>query len=333
MTKFSVILPVRNGGNHIGECINSILGQAYFNFELLILENNSSDDTLRIIHSFQDERIKVFSSKTDLTIEQNWGRILQLNKAEFITLIGHDDVLDKRYLQEINSLIAEYPGAGLYQTHFKYINANGQEVRKCKPMFRYYTPEKAIAYFLEDKIDLMGTGFMMRAKVYDEAGGIPPYPNLLFADMQLMIDMAKNGGMAVSLRELFSYRIHPAATTSVSSDAKFLNAFGRLVDYLADLENKEPRLAGAIQNSSPVLLNKYCQGITHKILKTNKKDRQTPSVREAIDIFSGYSQRLCNNKYAPLSNKAVRLGKTIDANPLLHWIFIIFKKIYKKPVL
>ena len=92
-SKFSIILPVRNGGEYVKECINSILAQSYMGFELLVFDNNSSDGTLEWLNSIDDKRVKVYPSATSLTIEENWGRIIALEKGEFITLIGHDDIL------------------------------------------------------------------------------------------------------------------------------------------------------------------------------------------------------------------------------------------------
>src|SRR5688500_18219442 len=97
--KYSVILPVRNGGEYVKECVNSILSQTYTGFNLHVLDNCSSDGTYEWISSINDSRIVIHRSETPLTIEKNWERVLSISKNEFITLIGHDDVLDGNYLQ------------------------------------------------------------------------------------------------------------------------------------------------------------------------------------------------------------------------------------------
>ncbi|GAB3012395.1 hypothetical protein GCM10027051_14180 [Niabella terrae] len=331
--QFSIILPVRNGGNYIASCISAILSQTCPDFELLILENQSTDNTLALIQSFQDERIRIFPAERDLTIEENWARITEIPKAPYITLIGHDDLLDPGYLTEMKQLIREQPAAGLYQTHFRYIDSKGSRLRSCNPMQTYYSPEQAISGFLEDKINLMGTGFMMRSETYDRAGGIPPYPALLFADMEIFIRLAAAGGLAVSPKELFGYRIHPQATTSISSDRRFFAAFEQLVHFLADFSVEHPELRDSVRKGSSSLLDKYCQGITHKILKTAKSQRDSPSVAEAITAFRNYGQLLTDGAYDPRQNRSVRLGAWIDRRPFWHRMFLEFKKIYKKPVL
>lgn len=332
MKKYSIILPVRNGSNHVKECIAGILSQTLGDFELIVLENSSTDNTTAIINSFNDDRVKIYTAEKVLTIEENWERAVSVPKNEFITLIGHDDVLDKDYLYIMDDLINRHPQASLYQAHFRYIDATGKEIGKCQPMEETQKPADAIHNFLTGKIDLMGTGFMMRSADYDRIGGIPSYPNLLFADMELWIELARKSYLAVDSRQAFSYRKHLNATTSSSSDAKFLQSFDRLINYLFNLKKSDPLLAPVIKEDSAALLKLYCQGITHKVLRTPKSKRQTPSVKEIIEQFREYGKKMGNN-FEPLDSGKIRAGKIVDSNLLLHSIFLLFKSMYKKPVL
>jgi len=331
--KYSVILPVRNGGHHVKECIKSILSQTIDDFNLLVLENNSTDDTLPWISALNDNRIRIFSSEKSLSIEENWVRILSLPKNEFMTMIGHDDMLNADYLQTMDELIERNPEASLYQTHFRYINSNGSEIGKCKPMTEIQSPSEAIHNFLCNKTDLMGTGFMMRSKDYESIGGIPAYPNLLFADMELWIELSRKSYLAVDRKECFSYRKHSAATTAASSDAKFLKSFQMLIDFLCNLAKESPEFSKVISLDSTYFLRQYCQAITHKVLRTPKNNRQTPGVADLIDQFREFGNKLGNRTFEPLDYRSIRAGKLIDSNFLLHSLFLIFKRLYKKPIL
>lgn len=332
--KYSIILPVKNGGNFIKECVHSILSQSLQDFELLVLENASTDDTLALISSIQDQRIKVFPSEKSLSIEENWGRIVSVQKNEFMTMIGHDDVLDRDYLLTIDNLIQQYPDASLYQTHFRYVNKEGREVRKCLPMTEKQQPSEVVHNFLCSKMDIMGTGFMMRSEDYDSVGGIKAYPNLLFADMELWIELSGKSYFAVAQQECFSYRIHPGATTSLSTDFKTFEAFDQFVNYLYNLKSEDPTLAEIIRKDSDHLLMQYCQGITHKVLRTVHSKRLTPSVGEIIDKFRDYGKQLKeDNSFEPLNSFKIRTGKLIDNNKLLHSLFLTFKAFFPKPIL
>src|SRR6185369_8161223 len=103
--KFSIILPVRNGGEYVKGCVRSILAQSYTDFNLIVLDNNSSDGTSDWLESIKDNRIEIYRSEKPVPIEINWSRIKGVPKSEFMTMIGHDDLLDKNYLQVMDELI------------------------------------------------------------------------------------------------------------------------------------------------------------------------------------------------------------------------------------
>ena len=113
--KFSIVLPVRNGSNYVKECLNSILSQTYPHFNLIVLDNDSTDGTPEWIMSLKDERISIYPSTEPLAIEKNWARILSVPKNEFITLIGHDDILYPDYLTVMDKLISKYPTESRYK--------------------------------------------------------------------------------------------------------------------------------------------------------------------------------------------------------------------------
>lgn len=123
---FSIILPVHNGGDLLKRCVHSILNQDYRKFNLLILENHSSDDSLSWLISIKDDRINIFPSDQLLTLEENWARIAELPKNEFMTIIGLDDLFAPNYLRVMRDLIRRHPSASLYQTHFSYMNYSGR---------------------------------------------------------------------------------------------------------------------------------------------------------------------------------------------------------------
>lgn len=331
--KYSIVLPVRNGGPLVKQCVASVLAQDYSDFNLLILDNNSTDGTLKWASSLNDPRVIVYSSTAALTIQESWGRIKSIPRHEFMTIIGHDDLLDTNYLQVMDGLIGKYPDASLYQAHFRYINEGGKLVRKCAPMAEIQSPTEVIHNFLNSRMDIMGTGFMVRTNDYDAIGGMPAYPSLLFADMELWIELSRRSFLAVAKNECFSYRVHAAATTPNSADLDVLEAFDLFVDYLEKLKKEDNQLAVTIGRDSKQLLKQYCQGITHRVLRTPHKTRLTPSVAVIIGKFREYGSRLLDgDKYEPLDSKIVKLGMIIDENPFLHSVYLLFRKVYSKPL-
>jgi glycosyltransferase involved in cell wall biosynthesis len=333
MSKFSIILPVRNGGNYVHECVKSILTQSISDFQLLVLDNCSTDGTREWLESLKDERIIIYPAEKPLTIEENWHRIVKVPKNEFITLIGHDDILDPHYLAVMNRLITKHPHASLYQTHFRYIDSKGNSIRRSKPMDEFQNTLEFLAFFLSNSIDTMGTGFMMRSADYDFIGGIPPsYPNLLFADFELWINLTKLSYKATAFEECFAFRLHQSATTT-SSTIYFHRAFIQFVQYLSRLKQEDAAIAEAIHRYAIGFINFYTKGLAHRLLRSPKSKRSGLTVSGLVNESQRMADELVpGNHLNPYGQPGVKLASQIDSNYITRQLFLLFKKIYKHPV-
>ena len=88
MSRFSIILPVRNGGDYVHDCVGSILSQTVTDFNLHVLDNNSTDGTTEWLHSLTDNRISIHPAPKPLTIEENWHRALEIPKNKFVSALN-----------------------------------------------------------------------------------------------------------------------------------------------------------------------------------------------------------------------------------------------------
>lgn len=257
--RYSIFVPVRNGGEHLRLCVKSVLDQSYRDFELIILENQSSDGTAEWLQAKikEDSRIRVIPSRKSLSIEENWHRILDTPKAEFMTIIGHDDIFETDFLQEINLLIQREPAANLYLTHFKLIDSGGRLIRHCRPIPRRETATEFLAARMSEMRDSFGTGYVMRSVHYDKLGGIPSFANLLYADDALWMGLMQDSYKATSLRVCFSYRFHSG---SVSGAQDFDTLFIGLKQYLSLLSkwaSEDKEIAATIERYAPVHLGHF----------------------------------------------------------------------------
>jgi glycosyltransferase involved in cell wall biosynthesis len=334
MSRYSIILPVRNGGEYVKECVGSILAQSIPDFRLQVLDNCSSDGTREWIESLNDARISIHPAEKPLTIEENWSRITGIQKNEYMTMIGHDDILFPNYLKSMDDLIRRHPKATLYQTHFSYIDSKGDIIRNCKPMDEVQSAGEFLSFFLANLIDTMGTGFLMRAKDYDSCGGIPPrYPNLLFADFELYINLTRMGYKATSFEPGFSFRLHQSMTTT-SPDLKFHDAFSVFIDYLYSLKNSDEAFQIIIKRYALDFLNLYCKGLSHRLLRTPMNKRKGKTVSYFISLTKEYADKLVpDNDFDPEKLFSIKVAKQIDNNPISRSMFLFFKKIRTKPVL
>jgi glycosyltransferase involved in cell wall biosynthesis len=95
----SVCIPVYKGERFLAETIRSVLDQTYRDFELVILDNASPDESGTIARSFGDPRIRVEHNEVTLSQPENWNRILQLTRAPLVKLVCADDLLHPRCLE------------------------------------------------------------------------------------------------------------------------------------------------------------------------------------------------------------------------------------------
>ncbi len=333
MQKFSIILPVHNGGHYVKACVNSILSQSYPHFNLNILDNASTDGTSEWLKTITDERLIIYPAAEPLTIEKNWARILTVPKNEFMTCIGHDDILLPGYLEEMNALIQQYPDASLYQSHFNFIDAKGDLIRPCKAVNEIQYPKDFLRHILAMSIDVNGTGFMVRSADYDKMGGIPAYPNLLFADFTLWLEFCRVSYKVTSARNCFSYRLHHSMTTT-SPDDKFHQAFEIFVKYLYTLKQADPGFNEVINKHAAFIISYYCKSFSHRLLRTEIKIRNNMTVQEWAKKCDGFVKLLVDDDTAmPSKQGSVQLATFIDSNALTRKLFLMFKKIYTKPVL
>lgn len=334
MTKYSIILPMCNGGEYVKLCVNSILSQTLNNFNLIVLDNNSSDGSREWLLRLNDPRIIVHSSDKSLTIEENWGRVSGIAKNEFITLIGHDDILDPHYLQIMDDLINKYPDASLYQCHFNFIDSNGNNIRDCREMKEKEPADEFLNNILIAGFDIVGTGFMMRSKTYDDINGIPDYPGLLFADYELWLNLTLPAYKATSARHGFSFRLHSSATTT-SSDIKYQNAFERFVQYLHSLQQSSVSLKRIIDENAEAFLLTQCKAICHRLLRTDRSgNTSAPSVTNVLQNFERYAELLIpGRQFQPSKLWSVKAAMVLDKYAAGRKLFLFFKKLFPKPVL
>ena len=98
----SIIIPVYNTEKYLSECINSILNQTYENFELLLIDDGSTDESLKICNDFKekDGRVKVFHHENH-GVSYTRNRGITLSKGDYIAFIDADDYILPQYLEKL----------------------------------------------------------------------------------------------------------------------------------------------------------------------------------------------------------------------------------------
>lgn len=122
--KFSVLLPTRNGGKYLGNCISSVLDQSYEDMELIVCDNANTDDTPKVIESFsKDPRLKAFKTEKPVSVIENWNNTLYASSGDYVLMIGDDDFLLSGYFERMEKLIKKYNQPdGITYNGYRYIS-------------------------------------------------------------------------------------------------------------------------------------------------------------------------------------------------------------------
>ena len=96
---FSICIPNYNYGKYIGQTIESVLTQTYQNFEIIVVDNASTDNSIEIIESFKDPRIKLYKNNYNIGFAPNLQKATSLATKEFINLLSSDDQMKPKALE------------------------------------------------------------------------------------------------------------------------------------------------------------------------------------------------------------------------------------------
>ena len=118
MAFFSVLIPLFNKELSIADTVNSILGQKYRDFELIIVNDGSTDKSTDIVKAILDPRIRLIDkSNGGVSSARNTG--IQAAKGEWISFIDADDRWHDDYLEKVKALIDDFPAASVVVTNYK----------------------------------------------------------------------------------------------------------------------------------------------------------------------------------------------------------------------
>jgi len=128
--QITVAMPVYNGEGYVHLAIQSVLDQTYSDFELLIVDNCSTDGTLEVVKGFSDPRIRLHVNSSNLGMVGNWNRSVELATGEYIKFLSHDDLLDATCLEEqIDGFLQQkHENIGIVTCKKRVINQNGKNV-------------------------------------------------------------------------------------------------------------------------------------------------------------------------------------------------------------
>ncbi len=161
----SVLMPVYNGASYVRKAMDSILGQTYSNFELVIVNDGSTDETLSILSSYTDSRIRI------INLPQNKGLVAALNtgldqiQADYIIRMDVDEICHpERFFRQIYFMESN-PDIGISASWFRVIGANITKLELTHDALKYQMLNRSP--FPHSGIIIRGHFFNDRSLRYD----------------------------------------------------------------------------------------------------------------------------------------------------------------------
>ncbi len=202
--KVSIVLPVHNGADYVAESINSIIAQTYENWELIVVNDYSTDDTLEICLDIasKDSRIRVISNERNLKLPSTLNVGFREATGDYYTWTSDDNLYKPNAIATLVETLENNPNVVMVYSDYTNIDVAGNTIGECK----LQEPEYIVTG------NVCGACFLYTAEVAERIGEYDT--NLFLAeDYDYWMRIYKYGRMLHITDNLYLYRIHAGSLT------------------------------------------------------------------------------------------------------------------------
>ncbi len=240
----SICIPTYNVEKTVVNTVQSILNQTYHNSEIIIVDNDSTDDTLNLLRKFKDSRIKIYKNNKNIGGEANFSKCVKLANGEYIAVFHADDLYIPDMVQKQVQIFQDDPSVGAVFSRADFINSYGKIIGESK--LPNELQNRKIYYFSEIFVSILGNlnflicpSAMVRGKIYKE---LVPFNEKKFgtsADLDMWLRILERQPIAIIDEKLMSYRFSKTQGNFISRHVHVKQAdFFRVMDcYLANKFN------------------------------------------------------------------------------------------------
>jgi glycosyltransferase involved in cell wall biosynthesis len=246
--KVSVVIPCYNDENYIQEAVQSVLGQTFQDFEIIIVDDGSNKATKKVLDNIKSEKLRLIAQRNQgLSTARNNG--IKDARAQYVMVLDGDDTVDTFFLEKAVAILEENQAIGAVSSYCNLFIKNHQIVHEHLPN------GGGITDFLFDNNCVSFA--LIRKKCWEEIGGYDEQMKNGFEDWEFWIAMTKRGwGVFVIPEFLFNYR---QKEKSMSKDSKmnfreanlnyiykkhhevYQHYFAETVDYLTNLAQRNKK--------------------------------------------------------------------------------------------
>lgn len=168
MRKVSVCIPSYNAEKFIGETIRSVLDSTYQNFEIIVNDDASTDNTREVVESFHDDRIFFYQNDEKIGPVRNWNLAIKRANGEYAGLLNHDDLYGPFWLTFAVHQFEKHPHIGWVATAFRIIDEKGERLYTISRFDKNSEIGRSEAFLEIAKLNGLGPGFIARRKAFEE---------------------------------------------------------------------------------------------------------------------------------------------------------------------
>ena len=225
----SICIPSYNNESYISKTITSVLNQTYQNFEIIISDDASTDNTIEIAKSFNDSRIKIFNNEINSGLTANWNRSIDLAQGDYIKLVCGDDILYPNCLEKQVKVLDNDTNfsIALVTSHSHVINSIDKVIFKRKSVFKpgENNSEKVMKKCIRIGTNLIGepmVGMIRRGSLSEDIkyDGSNPY----MIDLDFWFKLLQKGNLYIINDYLSAFRVS-SGSISASLNIKQFKLF------------------------------------------------------------------------------------------------------------
>jgi glycosyltransferase involved in cell wall biosynthesis len=203
----SVIMPTYNHARYIGEAIESVLNQSYKNFELIIIDNYSTDNTTEIVASYNDNRIKYLKFRNNGIIAASRNHGLKNSSGKYVAFLDSDDIWLPEKLGLQIDLMESNNEIGLSYVLYSHLLEDGS-VKGLFPKSGHRLKGNVFTSLYRKSV-IANSGTVVRMEVFKELGLLDENPKLVtIEDYEMWLRIAKSRPIDyIDHKSLLLYRI------------------------------------------------------------------------------------------------------------------------------
>ena len=317
----SVVIPAYNCAAYVGQAIDSVLSQTYTDWEIIVVDDGSKDDTRLVLDKYGDRRIRyVYQQNQGVSIARNHG--IQLARGEFVAFLDADDFFLSDKLASQIAVFAAKPNLGIVHSGWRLVNSIGEPIKDIKPWQN--VPKLDLEMWLRWK-PVLPSAMMFRRHWLEQVGGFDPrFPPA--EDTDLVLRLALMGCEADWLHQItVCYRQHEqSAMYKGLPQAKSLAAVMDNFFARPELPDKIRLLEKQIKYSTLVWVSWYLHRTGHPVEMVQFLQRSwnyTPylpveTVINWAECFAEFSQDAGNKLDADL------LAQSPEWQQLMQWVIL-----------